>query len=143
MMNSVLSVILSFLLTAGHVNFVIGTHFCGGEAVETRIMLGNMHLGCGMPDVEGSSDDQEKPNTNELCFDKAPCCENEYRIVQFTDEFLKDAAPQAMNAEFAPAFIYKSLNPGVLQGANHQLYTENISPHPEKDTQALFQTFLN
>lgn len=130
------------MLLASHMNLAIGTHFCGGEAIETKIMLGDAQLGCGMPDMEEPCDDSEKSNTNEVHFENVPCCENEYQTVQVTDEFVKNTALQSFNVDFVLAFIYTNLNLDLFPKSAHQFYTEYISPPLEKDIQVLFQTFL-
>lgn len=120
----------------------VGTHYCSGEAVETKILLGKTHLGCNMPEMEEPCNDTEKINKNRASFDKLPCCENEYQTAQVTNEFVKDLAGRTINSEFAAVFIYTTLNLDLFPKSAHQFYTEYISPFPEKDIQVLFQTFL-
>lgn len=142
MMMNVFSILLSFILLVSHISLTIGTHFCGGEAVETKIILGETHLGCGMMDMEDPLGDSENACNNRVSFDKIPCCENEYHTVQVSYEFLKDAAQKTFNAEFAIVFIYTQLNIDLYTKSRHQFFTENITPPFEKDIQVLFQTFL-
>ncbi len=141
-MKKVFSILVSFMLLASHMNLAIGTHFCGGEAVETKIMLGDTHLGCDMPDMEEPCNDSEKSNTKKVRFENIPCCKNEYQIVQVTDEFVKEVAPQSFNIDFAVAFIYTTLNSDLFPESTHPFSTEYISPPLKKDIQVFFQTFL-
>ncbi|MDF1573348.1 MAG: hypothetical protein P1P82_17195 [Bacteroidales bacterium] len=141
-MRKSFSILLSVILLAGQMSVAIGTHFCGGEAVESKIIWGETHLGCGMMDMEEPCDDAEKSNTNELHFDKIPCCENEYHTVQATNEFVKDAAQTTFNVEFAVAFIYTTLNLDLFPESTHQFYSDYSPPPLEKDISVLFQTFL-
>lgn len=141
MMKETFSLFFSLILLVSHMSMAVGTHFCGGEAVETKILFGETHLGCNMPDMAGPCKDAEKTNTNEVRFDKVPCCQNEYQTVQVTDEFVKDAAQNRFHVEFAAAFIYTTLNSALLPNSTHQFYTVYISPPLEKDIQVLFQTF--
>jgi hypothetical protein len=120
----------------------MGTHFCGGEAVETKIMLGETHLGCGMMDMEELCDDSEHTNNNQAGFNNIPCCQNKFQIVQGTDDFVKDASQIVFNVEFSVAFIYAMFNFDLFPGSTNNLYTDYISPPVEKDVQVLFQTFL-
>lgn len=135
------SILLSFILLASHMYLTIGTHFCGGEAVETKIMLGETHLGRGMMDIEESCDDSN-PAKNETNFNKTPCCANEYQNIHSTSEFVKDTSQIVFNVEFAVAFIYNTLNLDLFSKSTHQVYSKYISPPLEEDIQILFQTFL-
>ncbi|MDF1546739.1 MAG: hypothetical protein P1P88_02880 [Bacteroidales bacterium] len=120
----------------------MGTHFCGGEAVETKIILGETHLGCVLVDMEEPCDDSEHSNNNQVRFNNIPCCQNEFQTIDSTDEFVKDATQTVFNVDFAVAFLYTSLNLDLLPKATHQFYTEYNSPPLEKDIQVFFQTFL-
>jgi hypothetical protein len=141
-MKQTFSIILSFMLLASHMYLTIGTHFCGGEAIETKIILGETQLGCDMMDREEPCDDVANSNKSNTDLDETPCCENEYQTIQSTNEFVKDAAQIAFNVDFAVAFIYTTLNLDFFPESTHQVYTEYISPPLEKDIQVLFQTFL-
>lgn len=123
-------------------SFIIGTHFCSGEAVETKIMLGKTHLGCGMTDIDLSCEDSGKTSNHPVSFDNFPCCENEYQIIQVTDEFVKDATHGSLNIDFAAAFLAILLNVDLIPKSTHQFYTDYSPPPLEKDVQVLFQTFL-
>lgn len=140
-MKQIFSISLSFILLASHMFLAMGTHFCGGEVVETKIILGETHLGCGMMDM-GEPCDNSNHNKNETNFDKTPCCENEYQTVLSTNEFVKDTVQIAFNIEFAVTFIYTTLNLDLFPKPTPQFYTKYISPPLEKDIQVLFQTFL-
>jgi hypothetical protein len=142
MMKKFLGILLSFILLASHISLIIGTHYCGGEAVESMLMFGESHLSCGMPDMEGKCDHSEKTNNNDISFDNAPCCENEYQTVRVTDEFIKDAALFSFNINFVAAFISTELNPETFSKSADQLYTEYYQPPPGKNLQILLQTFL-
>lgn len=141
-MKQVFSILLSFILLTSQVYLTIGTHFCGGVAVESKIILGETHLGCGMEDMEVPCDKSEKTNKNGAGYDKTPCCENEFQTIQTTDDFVKDAVQVDLNVDFAVAFIYNALNLDLFSKSSQQFYTEYISPPLEKDIPVLFQAFL-
>lgn len=141
-MKKIFSILLFFILLASHMYLTIGTHFCSGEAVETKIMLGETHLSCSMLDMKESCNDYEHANNNQVSFNNTPCCQNEFQTIQGTDDFIKDASQIIFNVDFSIAFIYTILNFDLFPGSNNSLYTEYISPPFEKDIQVLFQTFL-
>ena len=140
MMKQIFSILLALILLASHSYLTIGTHFCGGEAVESKILLGETHLGCGTMEMEEPCNDSG--NSNETNLDKAPCCENEYQTVQSTNEFVKDATPVTFHVDFAIAIVYATLNLDLFPNSTQQSHTEYHSPPIEKDIQVLFQTFL-
>lgn len=142
MMKKGFSILLSFILLSSHMYLTIGTHFCSGEAVETKILFGETHLGCGMMDMEESFNIPLNNDNKKTHFNKVPCCENEYQTLQSTNEFVKNAAHQYFNVEFSISFIFTNLNIDILPKSIHQFYTQHISPPLEKDIQVLFQTFL-
>ncbi len=141
-MKKFISILLSFMLLASHMSLAVGTHFCGGEAIETKIMLGDAQLDCGMPDMEEPCEDSEKSNTHEVHFENVPCCENEYQTFQVTGEFVKNVAPQSFSIDFASGFIYANPDVDLFPKLTHQFNAEYISPPLEKDIQVLFQAFL-
>lgn len=141
-MKQFIPIILSFILLASQINLTKGTHFCGGEAVETKIMLGETHLGCGMMDMEEPCDDSGHTNNNQAGFNIIPCCQNEFQTIQGTDDFVKDAAQIVFNVGFSVTFIYTMLNFDLFPGSTNNFYTDYIFPPVEKDVQLLFQTFL-
>lgn len=138
-MKRFFSILLSIVLMASHLGLASVTHFCGGEAVETKItVMGETHLGCSMPEMEETCES----NTNAVHFDNVPCCENEYQTIKVTDEFVKDATQVYFNIDFAAAFIYTTINLRLFPKSTHRFYIEYKSPPLEKDIQMLFQTFL-
>ena len=141
-MKQVFSILLVLILLASHSYLTIGTHFCGGEAVESKILLGETHLGCGMMDREEPCEDYENSNKSNTSFVKTICCKNEYQTVQLTTKFVKVATQIAFSFEFAVAFFYTTLNLDLFLKSTQQFYTEYHSPPLEKDIQVLFQTFL-
>ncbi|MDT8394065.1 MAG: hypothetical protein RQ761_09475 [Bacteroidales bacterium] len=141
-MKKVLPILLSFILLASHMSLSVGTHFCCGEAMVTKILVGDTHLGSGMQDMEGTFNDSNRPNTNELHFENVPCCENRYQTLQSTDEFIKDVETHSCRPDFVLAFVYTTPDLEINPNSTHRFFTEYISPPLEKDIQILFQTFL-
>lgn len=141
-MKKSFSILLSFILLASHVSLIIGTHYCGGEPVESKLLFGENHLGCGMADMDESCDHEETNENNDVSFDNAPCCENDYFTVQVTDDFVKDTATVFFSNNFVAALFSTILNPEIFSKYTNQLYTEYYPPPLEKNIQILFQTFL-
>lgn len=118
----------------------IGTHFCGGEAVESKILLGKNQLDCGMGELCNFSETSGNTGNH---IESSPCCENEYKIIEPTDEFVKEEVQKAsLNVDFALAYLYASLTFDILPKSTVNFYRNYIPPPCEKDIQVLFQTFL-
>jgi hypothetical protein len=141
-MKKVISIVLSLILIVSHISFVIGTHYCGGEAVESKVMFEKTHLGCGMMDMDLSCDETGKTNNHDVTIEKIPCCENEFHTIQTTGEFVKNTTPVTFSVDFAIAFIYATANIDLLPNSAPQSFTDFSPPPLEKDIQVLFQTFL-
>lgn len=142
MMKRSLSILLSFILLVSHVNVTFGTHFCGGEAIETKIIFGKTHLGCGMMDMEAPCDTPLKQDVDGISFENVPCCQNEFQTVQVTDEYVKEVAPQSFQVEFALVIIYTTPDLDLFSKSVNKFYTVRLPLLFENDIQALFQTFL-
>ncbi|MFO7880022.1 MAG: hypothetical protein R6V52_08300 [Bacteroidales bacterium] len=132
---------MAFMLLAGHMSFTIGTHFCGGETVESKVLFNETHLGCDMMEMEKACEIPENHN-NKTGIDKAPCCENEYHTFLSTNEFVNDAAPSVNYPDFAMAFVYTTSTLDLNTKASPRFYAAYRSPPVEKDIQVLFQSFL-
>ena len=141
-MKKVFSIVLSFMLLVGHMSLIVGTHYCGGETVESKIILSETHLGCGMSDGLLSCSATGETNTHNVIIENIPCCENEYQTIQVTDEFVKDTASFTFSVDFALAYVYASANFELLSNSAPQSFTDFSPPPLEKDFQVLFQTFL-
>lgn len=141
-MNKVFSIVLSLFLMASHISLTIGTHFCGGEAVEKKVVWASSHLGCGMEDMDESNKDASNPTPTEESFSELPCCENEFQEVDVTDDFVKDASSFVINIDFVNIHVLTLLGLDITPVAAKNHYAENSPPPLERDIQILFQTFL-
>ena len=139
MMKSLFAILLSVVLLAGQMSLTIGTHICQGEAIETRIIYGGTHLGCGMEDMSEPCDINDQ---QDVSFSKEQCCENQYQTLQTTEDFVNDASQLNLSLDFAVAFVSSLLNIDLSPRATHQFNTAYLPPPLDKDIQVLFQTFL-
>jgi hypothetical protein len=140
-MKKLFSIVLAFMLLASHMSLVIGTHYCGGRAIESKLVFGALDLSCSMAEMEQTCNDSEAPGTEMFCLENVPCCENEYQVVQFTDNFVKDVAMLFFNDYVAAIFFYTTPKLGKTVKVEH-LSTVFTPPPVKKNVQVLFQTFL-
>jgi hypothetical protein len=142
-MKTFFSILLSVLLLASHMYLTIGTHYCGGEAVKSKILLGKTNLDCGMDGMDESCTHSETPGEYGNHLKTAPCCENEYQIIEPTDKFVKEEVQIAsFNVDFAFAYLIATLTFDVFPKSTENLYADYSPPHYQKDIQVLFQSFL-
>lgn len=127
---------------ASHMYLTIGTHFCGGEAVEKKIILGKADLDCGMSETNEDCHHSELPGKSYASIASTPCCENEYQTIETTDNFIKDCSVPFLNIDFAATFLFAYWNLDLQPKSTQNLYADYSPPLFEKDTQILFQTFL-
>lgn len=125
-------------MLTSHVGFAVGTHFCGGLAVEAKLMIGHEHLDCGMADMdkecEGKSDGKSH-------LDKVPCCENEYLNIEVEDEFRPGVDQTALNFDFVAAFVVSYLEIFSSDQENPR-YTAYDPPLVTQDIPILHQVFI-
>lgn len=139
MMTRIVSILLSVFLLASHISLTIGTHYCRGQAVETKILFGETHMSCGMADMDESCDARGVQNSGYI---SSPCCENHYQALPVSDDFLKDP-PQVNVAVGLTALLVYPIPIGELfPKTAHQSYTDYLPPPLEKDIQVLFRTFI-
>lgn len=161
-MRKLFSILLSLVLIVSHMHLAMGTHYCGGEAVETRILLGTGHVGCGMehPDSQpaviiagqqmatacGMEHPDSQPGASGQApesVDQSPCCENRYQTLQTTEEFVQQSQLITEYNAFPVVILHTDTIPAVYPESLVNFYSYNIPPPSKKDKQVLYQVFLN
>jgi hypothetical protein len=89
-------------MLGSHLGFAIGTHHCGGIAVESKVMIGHVHLDCGMSNM---AKDCERKSDGTASIKKTPCCANEYLSIDIENEIKPKVSGSAINLEFLVAFF--------------------------------------
>lgn len=142
-MKRSLAIILSVILMASHMYLTIGTHFCGGVANNSEIVLGKSLIDCGMSSIKSDCQNEHiSDNPNDL-INSVPCCENRYQNVETTDDFVKEIPQVILNVDFAVVYLFASLSLDLFPKQTKNLFAYYYSPPLiEKDIQVLFQSFL-
>lgn len=117
----------------------MATHYCGGEAVESKLMLVKHALDCGMSDMEEACE-AKMPYGQQLS--PEPCCQNEFQTFQVDDTFKTQVLQTGPNWTFVAAFVQSFILPALHTPNTVAQYREYSPPLPEQDIQVLFQTFL-
>ncbi len=116
--------------------FAIGTHFCGGMAVETELMIGYQHLDCGM----GMASDCETPSDSDSILMDKHCCDNDYYSVEVEEDFQSAESTVEINVEFVAAYVIT-----LLYSASEQdlpTYINYDPPLVSEDISILHQVFI-
>jgi hypothetical protein len=117
----------------------MATHYCGGEAVESKLMLVRHNLDCGMPNMEQGCE-EEIPDEQQLS--PKPCCQNDYQTFHSDDTFKPQVLEVSPNLVFLAAFVQSFILPTRYTPNTLGQFTDYTRPLPEQDIQVLFQSFL-
>lgn len=142
-MKKVFAIILSFLLVVSNISLTYATHFCGGKAIESQLMLGSQDLTCGMimPEstCENMTDECSDPNPSEL---NNNCCDNEYIQLTTDDDFNTVSSVELPQLEFVVTFIYNHFNPEFVSNKTLIEFHIEAPPLVKQNIQVLHQVFI-
>lgn len=116
--------------------FSMGTHFCGGVAVKSELMIGHEHLDCGM----GMMDQQ--PNSEQTSIKRQKCCDNQYLTLEVDHNFKKGISPnvEQMLVVVTVAKVLLEITP---RASIDKIPVPNTSPPlPIQDYQSQLQVFI-
>ena len=138
-MKRVLAIFLALLMLSTSVGFTFVTHYCGGKAVKTSLLLGRDEIGCGMTDMDLSCDDQSASSS----IKSKGCCENKYTQISNVDGC---NAPAVINAlfDFQPIAVLAGAYriPHSFNDSEKADYLNYSPPLPDLDIPVLIQSFL-
>lgn len=134
-LKKLMSISLALLLLLGNIGLTVGTHFCGGHAVASEMMIGEKHLDCGMGMMDMSSHGDEGTH-----FSKS-CCENQYVSIE-SEELFKQELSEKVAPVFVAVAVAKFLFSFDVERNFQQLGFKDTSPPlPDQDIQVLHQVF--
>lgn len=126
---------LALLLLSGNLGLTVGTHYCMGRPMESRIALGHTHLGCGMLPEDMPSDSSEED---------FPCCEDQFEALAWDDNLPTGELEIASSpvADLEQATDVYSFSPHFLPWSSGPLDPPDPSPPPPiRDIHIRFQVF--
>jgi hypothetical protein len=85
------------LLLVSSANITLGTHFCGGYAVDSQLMIGHQHLDCGMSGMDQMMSNADHSTQSII---KMQCCDNEYLTIITDDNFQNNTLATNFNWDF-------------------------------------------
>ncbi len=131
---------LSIVMLASSMGVTLATHYCDGQAVESRLSLGIGALKCGMEDMDNTCPNEK--DSKQTHIETKSCCENQYETIDSDDTLITKFAHRAVDLHFFIAFINTYFSLAPAQSGFTTSYLSYSPPSPEQDVQVLYQAFL-
>lgn len=131
-----MAISLALVLLTSNVGLAMVTHFCGGQAVKSQLVIGHGNLDCGMADMNMAT---EQKSTG-MDYASSGCCEDQYQSFEIEDDF--NHLQLSINLDFVAAFVHAFLDVVVLSEEDHPQYAHYSPPLLLRDIPILNQTFI-
>ncbi|MFZ6052961.1 hypothetical protein ABHV44_13180 [Flavobacteriales bacterium DA487] len=125
-------------MISSQLGLVIGTHFCGGEAVKSELSVGKASLDCGMEEMESC----ENKHSKDAVASK-PCCDNHYLSLDVDSEYNSQQNLTVNQLKLVVVATVVFFNWTEFFPLTQTPNFADIPPPPlESDLTVLFQSFL-
>jgi len=84
-MSKFLNISLALLLMLSNLNLQVVTHYCMGRAMESRLVIGHDHPGCGMEGMDGQGVNIQSDPAYSM--EDTGCCTNRYQTLGSQDDY--------------------------------------------------------
>ncbi|KAA3619397.1 MAG: hypothetical protein DWQ05_01370 [Calditrichaeota bacterium] len=126
-------------MLASNLGLTITTHFCGGEAVKSEVVLDAHPVGCEML----MSDNQCEPDTaatHDLVSNS--CCESVYQSIQLQGDNLPKVSQNLDELMSYLTATYDLYDLAAVNSEDLVQFTAYHPPSPKQDIPILVQSFL-
>lgn len=137
-MKKLLAISLALILLTSNIGLAMVTHYCGGQAVKSQLMIGSNHLDCGMADMNMAT--EQDPEA--IDYTSSGCCENQYQTFEIEDDYQINLSQLSLNLDFVVAFVHSFWNVVLLSETEHPQYTNYSPPLLLRDIPLLHQVFI-
>lgn len=137
-MKRILSILFAFFILISNLGIAVGTHFCGGKAVESKLMLHLEDLHCGMDVSQMTCDD----HTKEGEVIKNVCCENDFLAMDVDDNYNYQDVKVKINPTFLVAFTVSFLQINLDTYIKEPNFDSYAAPPISRSVQTLYQVFI-
>ena len=141
-MKKFLSIFLSILLLASSTGVTLATHYCGGMAVESQLMLGLAGLDCGMNDMDKDTGCKNQSEDSISHLKAENCCENHYVSIDSEDTVITQLVLHSPDFKFFVAFAFTYLGLQLSEVDHNTPYLNYSPPLLAQDIPVLYQSFL-
>lgn len=137
-MKRFVAINLVFLILLSSVGFTLGSHFCGGKRVETKLVLITSQIGCGM---ETGTSSCKSVSLSQTSIQKTPCCNDVFQTFK-SDNYAKQKEFKVELFKQLFTIIYKITNT-LLINNNFNIFCgeQAHSPPLVKSIRLLIQCF--
>ncbi|MFT4521300.1 MAG: hypothetical protein ACI8ZN_000229 [Bacteroidia bacterium] len=140
-MKKAIAIFFTLLMLLTNVGVTFATHYCGGKAVMSSLMLGQRDLNCGMIQTPTSCE-HESLKSKTTSFSKS-CCENQFEQLNVEDAFDGPATLKtSINTNFFAAFIHSFITRTSASSKMDVSYPRYSPPIQTQDITLLVQSFL-
>ncbi len=133
-----LSILFAFFILISNLGIAVGTHFCGGKAVESKLMFHQEGLHCGMDFSQMACDDHSKDG--EVI--KNACCENDFLTLDVDDNYNYQDVKVKIDPVFVVAFTVSFLQIHLNSSIKEPNFDAYNTPPIFRSAQALYQVFI-
>lgn len=139
-MKRLVAISLAIIILMSNLGLTVATHYCGGHAVESGLLMGGGDFDCGM---EGGDTEHRVVDENCAHFTAESCCENLHQTIQTDNTLQIDLpAPEFHAPTVAEFVVYSFLFFEPVTAGEIAPFRIFPPPLPGRDVQILFQTFL-
>lgn len=118
-----------------NMSFTVATHFCGGKAVKSSVMMGKKDIGCGM-EMPVVDDCEDSPQLT-----KKRCCESHFDELQTAGDYHKSVQVLDLDIEIVTAFLGVFFKLWIGETTASQSVRINSPPLILKNLLVLHQVF--
>jgi hypothetical protein len=139
-MKRSISLFLIIFLMIGQTGLTFATHYCGGSAVKTKLMLNNDLPDCGMnmmSSCEMTPSQDEGPLVK-----REPCCQDHMTKIEANQDLLTGFLESSETFTYEFSVTVEELPFVADQVEFIPLASSNSPPDSDHDLQVLFQSFL-
>lgn len=138
-MKRFISIFLSLLMLASSSGVTLATHYCGGEAAKSAILLGHSDLNCDMEKMDEACENDAKVHPQ---LKSQQCCENHYTSVDADDTITPKQVLNSPDLKFFAAFVFTYLELNSSDTNNINPFLSYSPPLLTQDVCILHQSFL-
>ena len=139
--KNILAVFLACLLLITNMGFTLATHYCGGKAIKTQIVLDKSEFSCEAKETASKMVCDE--DSQKSLLKTKSCCQNEYVLIEVEENYHAPVV-ETIPVNFVTLFactvgLHKTF---LRQGSSKAIYQNHPPPLLNFDIPVWIQSFL-
>ena len=139
-MKKLIAIFLTLLMLSSSTGLALGTHYCGGKAVKTQLVIGHANIDCGMVKMSTACKSEESKHDKQL--QRKPCCENQYASIDTDNTLVNKILINSVDLSFLISLTFTSLGIDLFYSDQNIAFSYYYPPILKRNSQVLFQSFL-